>query len=164
VKVIVGYVSRTGNTRKVAEAIYEEIEGEKEIHPAEDIDDLEGYDLTFFGFPVEGYGPPKEARDFLEKCCKGRKVALFITHAAPEGYGLLQEWLGECRKAAEGAQVVGMFDCQGDLAENMRQMMLKHDSPMVRRWAEVSKPQGNPNAARLEKARVFARETIQKII
>ncbi len=32
-KVIVTYMSRTGNTKKVAEAIFQEIKGKKEIKP-----------------------------------------------------------------------------------------------------------------------------------
>ncbi len=162
-KVVVGYMSRTGNTKKVAEAIFQEIGGEKEIQRAEEIDDLESYDLVFFGFPIEGYGPSKEARDFLDKRCAGKNVALFVTHAAPEGSEILEKWLANCREAAAGSKLVGMFNCQGDLSEDMRQMMSKHDDPMVRRWAELSVPQGNPDAARLARARVFARETIQKM-
>lgn len=163
-KVVVAYMSRTGNTKKVAESIYEEIGGEKEILRAEEIDDLEGYDFVFFGFPIEGYGPSKEAREFLEKHCEGKRVALFVTHAAPEGFELLQKWLAACREAAAGSEVMGMFNCQGDLSENMRQLMLKHDDPTVRHYAEVSEPRGNPDAARLKRARVFAREIMQEMV
>lgn len=160
-KVVVAYISRTGNTKKVAESIYEEISGEKEILPAEEVDDLQGYDLVFFGFPVEGYGPPEEARNFLEKHCQDERVALFVTHAAPEGYELLDVWLAHCRQAAARSEVVGMFNCQGDLADDLRERMLKHDNPTVRFWAEKSEPKGNPDATRLEKARAFAREVMQ---
>jgi flavodoxin len=163
VKVVVAYVSRTGNTKKVAESIYEGIDGEKEILRTEEIDDLRGYDLIFFGFPIEGYGPPGEAKDFLEKHCEGKKVALFVTHAAPEGYELLKEWLANCWQAAARSAVAGTFNCQGDLSDDMRQKMLKHDDPMVRYWAEVSEPKGNPDPRRLERARVFAKEMIQKM-
>ncbi len=39
-KVLVTYLSRTGNTRKVAQAIFEEIKDEKEIKPIADVDSL----------------------------------------------------------------------------------------------------------------------------
>lgn len=83
-KVLVVYLSRSGNTQKVAEAIFEKIESEKEIKKLDEIDNLEGYDIAFVGFPIEGFGPPKKAKTFLENNCVCKKVALFITHSAPE--------------------------------------------------------------------------------
>lgn len=163
-KVLVAYVSRTGNTKKVAEAILQEIEGEKEIKQLGEIENIEGYDIAFVGFPIEEYGPAGEAKNFLQKHCRGKKVALFTTHAAPEGFEPLQGWLANCKEAAAGAQLLGMFNCQGDLAESMRQAMLKHEDPKIRRWAELSVPKGNPDATRLERARVFARETMGGIV
>ena len=45
-KVLVAYKSQTGNTRKIAEAIFGEIQEEKEIKRIADVDSLEGYDLV----------------------------------------------------------------------------------------------------------------------
>ena len=44
-KVLVAYMSQTGNTKKVAEAIYGAIPQPKEIKRVEDVTSLEGYDL-----------------------------------------------------------------------------------------------------------------------
>lgn len=49
-KTVVACMSQTGNTRKVAEAIFGEIQGEKEIKELSELDGLEGYDLSFVGF------------------------------------------------------------------------------------------------------------------
>ena len=84
-KVLVAYKSSTGNTKKVAEAIYSEITGEKELKRIEDVQDIGIYDLSFLGFPTHQFGPDKKTKEFLEKqCTGGRKVALFVTHCAPE--------------------------------------------------------------------------------
>ena len=40
-KILVAYTSRTGNTKKVAEAIYEEIEEEKGIKKFDDVKNLD---------------------------------------------------------------------------------------------------------------------------
>ena len=64
-KVLVGYMSKTGNTKKIAEAIYNEIEAEKEIKSLEEVNSLDGYDLAFLGFPVHAYGPDKKAYRWL---------------------------------------------------------------------------------------------------
>lgn len=89
-RLLVGYMSQTGNTKKVAEAIFDEIQGEKEIKRLKEIKDMEGYDLAFLGFPMRAFGPDKKAKKFLETQCQGKKIALFITHAAPEDHEVFQ--------------------------------------------------------------------------
>ena len=98
-KVIIAYMSETGNTKKIAEALFQEIQEEKEIKELNEIDDLEGYDLAFVGFPMHGFGAPEEAKSFLEKLCMGKKIALFVTHGAPEDFEGLQPWLAKCKEA-----------------------------------------------------------------
>ena len=112
-KVLVAYMSKTGNTKKVAEAIFEEIGDEKEIKTVDGVDSVEGYDLAFLGFPIHNLGPDKKTVKFLEKhCVNGRTVALFITHASPEGHEDLPPMLDKFRQAASGTNIVDMFDCQ----------------------------------------------------
>ena len=64
-RTLVAYYAQTGNTGKIAEAIYGEIPGEKEIRPLAELKDLEGYDLDFFGFPIQAGNPAREAGEFL---------------------------------------------------------------------------------------------------
>ena len=66
-KVLIAYHSVSGNTRKVAEAIFKEIKAEKEMLPLSEVKDLKGYDLSFIGFPIHAYGPSKDAKEFLER-------------------------------------------------------------------------------------------------
>jgi flavodoxin len=47
VKVLFTYRSITGNTRKVVEAMYEEIQADKKIKTFDEAESLEGYDLIF---------------------------------------------------------------------------------------------------------------------
>ncbi len=163
-KVIIAYMSQTGNTRKIAEAIFQEIQEEKEIKELNEIDDLEGYDLAFVGFPVHGFGAPEEAKSFLEKHCRGKKIALFVTHGAPEHSGDLKPWLEKCREAASGADVIDMFNCQGELAQYVSDELLKSDNPQFRAYGEAGpSTRGQPDAARVERARVFAREIMERI-
>jgi len=65
-KVLVTYLSQTGNTKKVADAIFGEIKGDKEMKTLETTSDLNGYDLAFVGFPVWSSGPAEPAKKFLE--------------------------------------------------------------------------------------------------
>ncbi len=62
-RVLVAYMSKTGNTRKVAEAIYEALDCTKEIMPVDQVVDISGYDLSFLGFPVQKTGVEKHIGD-----------------------------------------------------------------------------------------------------
>ncbi|MGA3193109.1 MAG: flavodoxin family protein [Candidatus Bathyarchaeia archaeon] len=157
-KVLVAYMSQTGNTKKVAEAIYGAIPEPKEIRRCEDVTSLDGYDLSFLGFPIHGYGPDKKARAFLETRVKDRAIALFITHMAPEGAPLLQEWIQKFRDATVGANIIGIFDCQGQVSRLIKTFMRLSTRSKERKWARLDNSQGQPDATRLERARTFANE------
>jgi len=162
-KVLVTYMSQTGNTKTVAEAIFQEIKGKKEIKPMEEVSSLDGYDLAFIGFPIQGYGPAGDAKSFLEQHSKKKNIALFITHASPEDAPESKEWLGNCKAAAAGANLVGMFDCQGELSQVVADFMLNSGDPsMVEDAKKRSTTIGQPDATRLKKARNFAREIMKK--
>jgi flavodoxin len=163
-KALVAYFSQTGQTRKVAEAVYEAVTGEKELKELSEVESLEDYDLSFIGFPIIAFGPAKQGKDFLEEHAAGKKVALFITHAAPEDQEGVQEWLAGCREAAASADLVGMFDCQGELSEQIADALMNSDSPEMQSFGK-RRPEtiGQPDENRLEKARAFAREIIKKM-
>ena len=130
--VLVTYMSQTGNTRKVAEAIYEAIVGEKEIKPMDQVQGLDGYELTFVGFPIHQFGIAKPAKEFLESKARGKKVALFYTHASwsdpslpPQVMELIKKFRQSVTDAAAGSTVLGTFDCRGELGEAVAQGCLK---------------------------------------
>jgi len=163
-KTLVAYISKTGNTKKVAEAIFGEIQGEKEIKPIKEVDSLVGYDLVFLGFPVEKSGPTKDAVRFLQNNTRGVNVALFITHSSPEHYEEVPTYYENFKKAAVGANIVGLFDCQGQLSKTAKFVMrVQPFYPKIRNAARLDNSQGQPDAARLEKARAFARKIIKKL-
>jgi flavodoxin len=163
-KTLVAYFSQTGNTRRVAEAIYEIVTGEKEIKTLDQLQTLEGYDLTFIGFPIIGFGPAPQAKEFLGKYANGVKVALFITHAAPEDEEGLGTWLDKCREAAASANLVGTFDCMGELSEQIADYLIKSNDPVLKAFGERrGETLGQPDATRLHRAREFARGVIEKV-
>ncbi len=162
-KVLVGYMSQTGNTKKVAEAIFSQIQADKEIKSLDEIQSLEGYDLAFIGFPIQAFAPINDAKVFLEQHSAGRKLALFVTHATPEDYEELPGWLDKCKEAAAAGNLVGFFDCQGELAEAIAEMLKQSDDPKMV-WFGNLRPStiGQPDEARLERARAFARDMMAK--
>jgi flavodoxin len=133
-KVLVVYYSQTGNTKKIAQAIFEEIRTEKCLKELREVRNLEGYELAFVGFPIHYGGPAKQAKSFLEKHSQGKKIAMFVTHATHEKSKALRKWLTKCKSAATDAELLGLFNCQGKL-----------------------------DATRLNRARSFAKRIMKKI-
>jgi len=161
-KTLVAYFSQTGNTEKVAEAIYNEVPGEKRLASLEELEDLEGYDIVLFGFPVHAMGPAQAAGKFLDAKAEGKKVALFVTHGAPEDEADLEGWLQKCREAASSADLVGFFHCQGEVADEIAEFLKKSDDPKFRAFGERAHgAAGQPDEGRLEMARGFAREVLK---
>ena len=164
-KVLVTYISWTGNTKKVAEAIFQEIQGEKELKEFKEVSSFKDYGLIFVGFPMRGFGkPPVEAEDFLKKCCLGKKIALFITHGAPEDSPFIADWLENCKKACLGAEFLGIFNCQGQMAQEELDKMLNNPDPeWQKRGQNISRAKGFPDTSRLALAHAFAKEIMLKL-
>jgi len=163
-KVLVAYMSKTGNTRKVAEAMFEVITDDKEMKPIDEVESIEGYDVTFLGFPIHMDGPDKKAARILEKhCVDGRNVVLFITHAAPEASPDLPPALDKFRQAARHANIVDMFDCQGQLDKNTKRIMSLLPDARLRQCAKLDNSQGQPDMTRLDRARAFSRSVMERL-
>jgi len=162
-KVLVTYMSKTGNTKKVAEAIFEEIHGEKEIRPIDEVSSIEDYDISFLGFPIHQMGPDKKEVKLLEKhCINGRNVVLFITHAAPGDSPDLPPMLDKFRQAARGANIIDLFDCQGELALSVKLIMSILPNAQLRAWAKKDNSKGQPDEARIDQARAFTRNVMER--
>jgi len=163
-RTLVAYISETGNTKKVARAIYDEVPGEKDFMPICDVPDSSVYDLIFMGFPVHQFGPDKKAKMRMKQhCVPGRKVALFVTHAAPEGEPELQEWLSKFRECASGAELIGFFDCQGQMSAPVKLVLRLSRDKKMRDWAKLDSSKGQPDESRIKKAREFAKEVLEKV-
>jgi flavodoxin len=164
-KVLVTYLSWSGNTRRVGEAIFQQIDAEKEIKPLGEVHGVEDYDLIFVGFPIHGFGEPaEEAVEFMNKQCGGKKVALFITHGAGAESPYVAGWIESCRAAAGRTLCLGIFNCEGQIAQERIDMMLRHPDPKMNELGKLVAvaSKGQPDAARLERARDFARRMVEQ--
>ncbi len=76
------YISRTGNTKRFAQAIAEVTKASLYDITATEPSMVEKVDLLFLGTPVEGSSPTKEALAFIENMPKaeGKKAILFCTY------------------------------------------------------------------------------------
>ena len=165
-KALVCFFSKTGNTRKVAQALFETLPCQKDLLALEAVPGLEGYDLVFLGFPVWELGPAGPALEFLENKVAGARLALFVTHAMPsEGdpgvRKLLDRILGRCRRSAQGAQVLGLFHCRGALSAETAEQLEASGHPALQHFARSrDETLAHPDQADLEGARDFARQML----
>ena len=166
-KVLVTYRSATGNTKKIAEAVFGEIDAEKEIKPFKDVESLDGYDFIFVGCPIEFFGAGKATKKWFDDHLNGMRIGLFCTHGAPEFAPGVPAWIDALKSTVTdaGAEIVSFFNCQGELSQKVLDMMLGADDPHVRKLASFGREEtiGQPDEFRLEKAREYARVTMMKI-
>jgi len=81
-KTCVVYFSRTGNTKRLAQAIADTANAPIFDMAATQPSAIEDFDLLIIGTPVEGSSPAKEASAFIESMLKaeGKKAILFCTN------------------------------------------------------------------------------------
>ncbi len=126
------YFSRTGNTRKVAEAIADELGVTARNIKA--IDKLSPDSFVFLGTGCYGAVLPKDITIFLKRNqFKGRKIALFTTSCfgSVSERSLLEKQIGN-----QGTEITDNFYCLGH-------------------WMTLKK--SHPNQQELENARSYAR-------
>ncbi len=169
-KVLVTYFSQSGNTEKIAKAIYEEaaLANKAELKKLEDITpgDVAGYDFIFLGAPLHSgnlAAPAKECLGVIQ-ASSGQKMAGFITHMAPAYPEQAMDGFIEPIKAAckeKGIEYKGCFDCQGFLTESLHGMVQKKMNLTDDQWADMVKQMtGRPNKEDEGKAKAFAKKVL----
>ncbi len=156
-KTLVTYYSRTGNTQKIAEAIYDAVEGEKSLTPIQELKEtkISRFSLVFIGFPVHSHSVPFDMYDFLERIPAGKKIALFSTHGALTGSRLSREALESATVLAAKARVLGTFSCRGKVSPQALDILIK--SPEHHAWAEMAVSAAtHPDESDLSEAHNFA--------
>jgi flavodoxin len=163
-KALVTYFSETGNTEKVAKAIFEGIDlAKKEILPLGEVKGTEGYDVIFCGFPVIASSVPSKVEPFLKSLPEGAHVAFFATHGSQRGGQLAVTAFDYAMTLTSRAKVVGTFGCRGKVKDNLLETLIK--KPEHKAWAEEAQSGAgtHPDEADLADARKFAARILAKV-
>ncbi|HBH87458.1 MAG TPA: hypothetical protein DDY17_07650 [Syntrophaceae bacterium] len=161
-KALVTYYSQTGNTEKVAHAIYEAIHMEKELKPIKDVENIKGYDIVFCGFPVHAHSVPGKALSLFKLLPVSQKIAFFSTHGSLRGGQLPKQAFEHAIGLASKAKVLGHFGCQGKVDNKLIDTLMKQLEHKA--WAEEAlSAEGHPDQHDLADAKKFAEEMLAKL-
>lgn len=181
-KVLIAYYSETGNTEKIAKAIFDETSREHEAHlkKVKDVaaDTLNDYDLVFLGSACHSADlaiPVKRILNELPKSPKF-KLAGFFTHSTrtPESGEsarvLFDKWASRCivsfEKISKEKHIDfrGYFNCQGvpspPIQEFIHREIVKSESDLQAYLEEVKK---HPSSEDLRRAKEYARKVLSTL-
>jgi flavodoxin I len=160
-KALVAYYSESGNTEKLAKAIYGGIDvPKKEIMPISEAISKD-YDVIFVGFPVQASSVPAKVEGFIKSIPEGKKLAFFVTHGSLRGGQLAISALYYAFSLALKPSVIGTFGCRGQVKPGLIDALLKN--PEHKAWAmEAQSAAGHPDKSDLEDGKEFANLMIAK--
>jgi len=160
-KVLVAYYSESGNTEKLARAIYDGMNvPEKEIAPIGKANPID-YDVIFVGFPVQASSVPAKMEKFIKSVPEGKKLAFFVTHGSFRGGQLAIAALYHAFSLALKITVLGTFGSRGQVKPSLINALIKNPEHKV--WAlEAQSAAGHPDKADLADGQEFANLMIAK--
>jgi flavodoxin len=160
-KALVAFYSESGNTEKLAKAIYAGINvPEKEFMPISEANAINN-DVIFVGFPVQASSVPAKVEEFIRSVPEGKKIAYFATHDSLRGGQLAISALYYAFSLALKVTVLITFGCRGQVKPSLIEALLKN--PEHKAWAmEAQSATGHPDKADLEDGKEFANLMIAK--
>lgn len=158
-KYAVIYQSKSGNTRKIAEEIYEALStNEKEIYDIDSDKNMPEADIYFIGFGIHNNSCSMDIINCFDEI-SGSRFAIFATC----GYVPTQQYKGKLERQLdvwmpEDADYLGMFLCQGNVERDRRTIMIGQmpsQEDKLRQMFEVGS--SHPDEDDLSKAGEFAK-------
>ena len=141
-KVLIAYSSRTGNTRRVAEALAKAAPEGSLLARVEDTPSADGFDVVFAGYWLDRGGPDAKAKEFLHSL-HGKHIVLFETMGAdPRSEHAYTGFANAGTALSPDNQIVGAH----------------HSAQMEQTVKEAAK---HPNAEDLEQAETYMKQFIE---
>ena len=161
-KILVVYSSRTGNTRKVAETIFDILPEPKELFSVEDAPSPDLYDFIAVGFWVNRGMADEKAQEYMKRI-KGKKVGVFATLGAYPNSSHAREVLNRAREILDGNDVLGEFICQGKIDPYILDKMPKDGAHTMtaERKVRIEEAKKHPNETDCRYAQNAFREMLK---
>ena len=156
------YSSLTGNAKKVGEAIFEVIEGEKTIFSVEEVtpEMIKSYDRVIFGFWVDKGTADSRIRKLLGKT-SGKEVAFFGTLGAePDSDHGKKVYRRVTELCTKNNTLLGGFLSLGKVADKLVERMGKFPINLIHpltpeRLARIENASTHPNQQDFENAQKY---------
>lgn len=121
--ILVAYSSSTGNTKKLAEGIYNNIVNNKKlsinISSIKDVESIDNYEAILVGYWVDKGGPNREAEEFMKRIIN-KKVGIFATLGAyPDSEHAFNSLIRGEEIVKHNNQVIGKYICQGAVSPKL---------------------------------------------
>lgn len=143
-KALVAYSSKSGNTKKLAEALYGAVQFEKDLVTISDNPDPTEYDFVAVGFWLQAGQPDPAAQEFLTRLGDKKEVFLFATHGAARDSDHVVNTMNKAKELAAPARICGVYSCPGEVAEETLEKAGKKDPQPV--WlADAPAAKGRPD-------------------
>jgi flavodoxin I len=179
-KVLIGYFSETGNTKKIADAMGEEAKSSGHDVQIETVgkivaNQLGEYDIVLLGSTCHSSDVAAPVKNLLDGIPEGApfKLAGFVTHATtmPEGddwkKDMYKKWAGRCQvtfetiSAEKKIEFLGYFHCEGapspPIEAFIRSTIITDDDQWAEYREEVKK---HPTAEDLAAAKAFVKDLL----
>lgn len=163
--VLVVYTSKTGNTKKVAQSLYEAAEERCELASVEDAVVKDEHKLICVGYWVDRGGPTANIQDFLATL-HNKNVILFQTLGAdPKSDHAVVSLTNAAKFLNSDCRVVGNLSLQGAIDPNLIASMRKlpegtPHAPTPEAEARWAKASTHPDAEDLATAKKFMVNTL----
>ncbi|MGL5051087.1 MAG: flavodoxin family protein [Fusobacteriaceae bacterium] len=169
-KTAIIFSSLTGNTKKVAQAIYESIEGERELISIEEIKhiSLEKYEKIILGFWVDKGTMDSRSKKVLKQI-KGKKIAFFGTLGAdPDSDHGQKVYKRAVELCSKNNSFIGGFLSLGEVAPKLIEMMGKFPLNLIHPLTEERKlrldaAKNHPDLEDLERAKEYFKNIQEEI-
>ena len=143
-KSLVIYSSKSGNTKKLADAVESSLPGEKICKSVEEKPAVDGFDLLCIGFWLQaGKAEPKTA-ELLQGLDTRTPLFLFATHGAAVDSDHARNGMKQAEELAAPCRVIGTFNCQGEVNQELLAKAARMDQPPP--WIkDATKAVGHPD-------------------
>ena len=168
-KSMVVYSSRSGDTKTVAEAIFDILPGKKEIYTVEEAPSAEGYDFIAMGFRMEKGRPEPWAAAYMKtlQMLERSMVGLFGTLGAEPDAEYARECIREAVELVSEERVAGTFLCKSRAApvviNTTKKDLCDVPTSSAEKMAFVRASQIPADEAHLTDAQTFFREIVQRL-
>jgi len=172
-KVLVAYYSETGNTERVARAIYDEVsmKHNTDLKRVDEItvDTLSDYDFVFLGSACHSTDLASPVKRILGAIPNSPKFKLagFFTHAASSGG--FSRWASRCISSFQETSkekridFKGYYNCQGSPSPPIQEFIKREVITSAGEWEEYfEEVRKHPTPEDLQKAKEFARRVLSK--